>query len=223
MKKSTQPPQTLDELMSRAEDMAGLTLGQLANAHQIDTPNDLKRHKGWVGQLIELELGALAGSKPEPDFAHLGVELKTIPISLTGKVLETTYVTVAPLTNIAGLTWQSSVVCHKLQQVLWIPVQGSRDIPLALRQIGSPILWRPSALEFAQLKQDWEEIMELIAIGKVDKISARHGEVLQLRPKAANSQVLTPSIDQNGALSQTNPRGFYLKTSFTQNILSKLL
>lgn len=223
MKKSIQPPSTVKELMSRAEAMAGLTLGQLAHLHQIEPPKDLKRHKGWVGQLIELELGALAGSRPEPDFAHLGIELKTIPVNKAGKVLETTYVTVAPLTNILGLTWENSVVCHKLQSVLWIPVQGARDIPLSVRQIGSPILWRPSAEETTLLKQDWEEIMELITMGKVESITARQGEVLQLRPKAANSQVLTKSIDYTGALSQTNPRGFYLKTQFTQKILSGLI
>ncbi|WOT04352.1 DNA mismatch repair endonuclease MutH [Shewanella youngdeokensis] len=223
MKKSTQPPNTLEELMMRAEAMAGLTLGQLAHHHQIQSPKDLKRHKGWVGQLIELELGAIAGSKPEQDFIHLGVELKTIPVNQTGKVLETTYVTVAPLSNIQGLTWENSVVYHKLQNVLWIPVQGAREIPLAERQIGSPVLWSPSAEEEALLKQDWEEIMELIAIGKVESITARHGEVLQLRPKAANSQVLTQSIGHNGSRSQVNPRGFYLKTQFTQRILSALL
>ncbi|GIU41947.1 DNA mismatch repair protein MutH [Shewanella sairae] len=223
MKKALNSPNSIEELMQRAESMAGLNLGLLANYHQIEMPNDLKRHKGWVGQLIELELGALAGSKPEPDFVHLGVELKTIPISRSGKVLETTYVSVAPLTDIQGLTWENSVVCHKLQQVLWIPVQGDRDIPLAQRQIGSPILWQPSQEETQLLKQDWEEIMEFISIGQVDKVTARHGEVLQLRPKAANSQVLTDSIGRNGELTQTNPRGFYLKTQFTQKILSQLL
>ncbi|WP_299802101.1 DNA mismatch repair endonuclease MutH [uncultured Shewanella sp.] len=223
MKKSLHSPNSIEELMQRAESMAGLTLGQLAQYHGIEMPKDLKRHKGWVGQLIELELGALAGSKPEQDFVHLGVELKTIPVNRLGRVLETTYVTVAPLTNIQGLTWEKSVVRHKLQQVLWIPVQGDREIPLSERQIGSPILWQPSVEESELLKQDWEEIMEFISMGQVDRVTARHGEVLQLRPKAANSQVLTDSIGRDGELTQTNPRGFYLKTQFTQKILSQLL
>jgi DNA mismatch repair endonuclease MutH len=42
---------------------------------------DLKRDKGWIGILLELWLGASAGSKPEQDFAALGVELKTIPVT----------------------------------------------------------------------------------------------------------------------------------------------
>lgn len=44
----------------------------------IVTPKDLKRDKGWIGVLLEIWLGASAGSKPEQDFAALGVELKTI-------------------------------------------------------------------------------------------------------------------------------------------------
>jgi DNA mismatch repair protein MutH len=61
--------------------------------------------------------------------------------------------------------------------------------------------------------------MELIALGKVDSITARHGEVLQLRPKAANSQTLTESIGPDGQIQLSNPRGFYLKIAFTQQIL----
>lgn len=215
------PPKTLAELSSRADMIAGLTLGQLAQAHNLNVPQNLKRDKGWIGQLIELELGATAGSRPEQDFLHLGVELKTIPIGHTGKPLETTYVCVAPLTKLAGLTWESSLVCHKLSHVLWVPVEGDRDIPVAQRRIGTPILWMPSNEEYQQLKQDWEEIIELIALGKVESISARHGEVLQLRPKAANSKALTESIAEDGSIKMTNPRGFYLKTQFTQAILSR--
>ena len=223
MKSRSLPPASVDELMSRAQNMAGLTLGQLAELHAIAVPNNLKRDKGWIGQLIELELGATAGSKPEQDFLHLGVELKTIPVDDSGKPLETTYVTVAPLINISGLRWQDSLVFHKLQRVLWIPVEGIRHKPVSERRIGTPILWTPSEEELSLIRQDWEEIMELIALGKVEQITARHGEVLQLRPKGANSRALTQSIASDGKIKLTNPRGFYLKISFTQQILNRYI
>jgi DNA mismatch repair protein MutH len=212
-------PQSLTELMQRAQEIAGVSLADIALENGINVPQNLKRDKGWVGQLIEMELGAIAGSKPEPDFIHLGVELKTIPIDHKGKPLETTYVTVAPLTDIHGLTWEQSVVFHKLQSVLWVPIEGERHIPVGQRRVGTPLLWSPSTSEMALLKQDWEEIMEKIALGQVEKITARHGEVLQLRPKAANSQTLTESIGPDGAIQLSNPRGFYLKIPFTQQIL----
>lgn len=214
-------PVSLDQLMQRAELIAGLSLGDLAQQLDLAVPKDLTRDKGWVGQLIELHLGATAGSKPEQDFPHLGVELKTIPINNLGQPLETTFVCVAPLMDITGICWHNCNVKNKLSTVLWLPVQGSRNIPLAERIVGSPLLWQPDAHEQQQLQQDWEEIMELIALGKIESITARHGEVLQLRPKAANGQALTDAIGLKGQKIQTRPRGFYLKKDFTAKILQK--
>lgn len=217
---SLPPPHSIDELLERAENIAGYTLSELAAQAGIPVPENLKRDKGWVGQLLEWHLGASAGSKPLPDFIDLGVELKTIPISHTGKPLETTFVCVAPLTGVHGLQWEESHVRHKLAHVLWIPVEGEREIPVGDRHVGYPVLWQPSIEEERQLQQDWEELMDLIVLGKVTSITAKHGEVLQLRPKAANSHALTEAYGENGQPIKTLPRGFYLKTQFTHSILT---
>ena len=93
------PPKNIEELLDRCTLIAGLTLGQLAEQCQLQLPANLQREKGSVGQLLELVLGASSGSKAEPDFPHLGVELKTLPVDRFGKPLESTYVCVAPLTD----------------------------------------------------------------------------------------------------------------------------
>ncbi|PSW08859.1 DNA mismatch repair endonuclease MutH [Photobacterium rosenbergii] len=214
-------PKTEQELLTRANALAGMTLGELAHMANITVPADLRRDKGWVGQLLEWHLGATAGSKPVPDFAELGIELKTIPVGYHGKPLETTFVCVAPLIGLHGLRWENSHIRHKLARVLWIPVEGERDIPLADRHVGSPLLWSPSPEEEQQLRQDWEELMDMIVLGQVEQITARHGEVLQLRPKAANSKALTEAYGANGQPIKTLPRGFYLKTQFTAGLLEK--
>ncbi len=214
---------TEDELLAKANWLAGFCLGDIAEMLQMPVPPDLKRDKGWVGQLIETALGAKAGSKPEQDFAHLGIELKTIPVSHKGEPLETTFVSLAPLMQNNGITWQSSHVRHKLQKVLWIPVEGSRNIPLAFRHIGQPILWIPSEKQEQQLQQDWEELMELIVLGRLNEINATIGEVLQLRPKGRNNKALTGAIDINGNLIQSLPLGFYLRKNFTKKILQNFL
>ncbi|MEZ8093250.1 DNA mismatch repair endonuclease MutH [Photobacterium swingsii] len=215
------PPQTEQELLTRAQALAGLTLGELAEQAGIIPPQDLRRDKGWVGQLLEWHLGASAGSKPVPDFIELGIELKTIPIGYHGRPLETTFVCVAPLIGLHGLNWHNSHIRHKLAKVLWVPVEGERDIPLADRHVGSPLLWQPSPEEEDQLRQDWEELMDMIVLGQVEQITAKHGEVLQLRPKAANNKALTEAYGANGQPIKTLPRGFYLKTHFTAAILAK--
>ena len=216
-----QPPQSESELLAQARSLAGFTLGELAAMAGLPIPEDLKRDKGWTGLLLEAWLGASAGSKPEQDFAALGVELKTIPIDRAGKPLETTFVCVAPLTGNSGVIWETSHVRHKLRRVLWVPVEGERSIPLAERRVGAPLLWSPDEEEDRQLRLDWEELMDLIVLGQVERITARHGEVLQLRPKAANSKALTEAVGIHGEPILTLPRGFYLKKNFTARLLAR--
>ncbi|SEF72937.1 DNA mismatch repair protein MutH [Vibrio hangzhouensis] len=217
--KSTPTSET--ELLQRARDIAGMTFGELARQANMIVPENLKRDKGWVGQLLEWHLGAKAGSKPVQDFPEIGVELKSIPISYSGKPLESTFVCVAPLTGVTGLTWETSHIRNKLSRVLWLPVEGEREIPVAERHVGSPLIWSPSEEEETMLKNDWEELMELITLGQVNQITAHSGEVLQIRPKAANSRVKTEAYGASGQPIKTLPRGFYLRASFTGYILKR--
>ncbi|MEA1064115.1 DNA mismatch repair endonuclease MutH [Erwinia sp. HR93] len=216
-----QPPASEAQLIDQAHRLAGYTLGELASLAGLPIPQDLKRDKGWTGLLLEHWLGASAGSKPEQDFAALGIELKSIPVDAHGRPLETTFVCVAPLTGNTGITWESSHVRYKLRRVLWIPVEGERSIPLSERRVGSPLLWSPSPEEDEQLRRDWEELMDFIVLGHVERITARHGEVLQIRPKAANARALTEAIGEHGEPILTLPRGFYLKKAFTAALLAR--
>lgn len=217
----TAPPACENELLNRCRAIAGLTLGQLAARHKLAVPANLKRDKGWTGQLLELTLGATAGSKAVQDFPQLGIELKTLPVDQSGKPLESTYVCIAPLTGITGLTWQDSWVCRKLSKVLWLPVLAERQLPIAERVIGNAFLWSPNQQQQEMLHQDWEELMELITLGGIDQIRGKHGRVLQLRPKAADSKALTAATGASGEPILTLPRGFYLKTDFTRSILQQ--
>ena len=102
-----------------------------------------------------------------------------------------------------------------------MPVEGERHIPLAERRVGAPLLWSPNVEEEELLRRDWEELMDLIVLGKVESITARHGQVLQLRPKAANSRALTEAIGEFGQPIMTLPRGFYLKKTLTAPMLAR--
>lgn len=217
--KSINPPASIEALLASSEAIAGLSLAELAQNLGVSVPKDLKRNKGWVGQLVEKALGAHAGSKAEPDFPELQVELKTLPIQGEGLPLETTFVTTFPLMYSGYLNFENSVLFHKLRQVLWVPVQGERCIPLADRRIGTPFLWRPSPSQWAVLRQDWEELMEMACTGQVEQLSAAHGQMLQVRPKAAHGGVLTEAMGAQGQKILTRPRGFYLKKQFTTSLL----
>jgi len=215
-----QAPANKQELMQRANTLTGITIQQLANEMQVDIPESLIHAKGWFGNLLEQYLGAEAASAPVPDFINLGIELKTIPIAENGKPKESTYICVVQLDPTALSSWEGSLVKHKLTEVLWIPFEASKSIPIALRRIGSPILWKPNAEQEQQLKEDWQELCDLIVLGEVDKISSSMGTFLQIRPKAANASSLTSDKNQLSSNSLTLPRGFYLRPSFTHSIIS---
>lgn len=214
-------PTTTGELLSRSYNLAGRTTAEIAQEMQIKVPDNLLHNKGWFGTLIELYLGATAGSNPTQDFTNLGIELKTIPLDDKGLPLETTFVCYTPLLGTAGLTYEKSNVRNKLKKVLWVPFLGMRTVPIAQRIIFTPFLWEPDAVENQLLKTDWQEHMEKINLGDVEKITARDGEVLQIRPKAANGKALTEAIGKDGKIIMTRPRGFYLRKNFTEGILRK--
>ena len=110
---------------------------------------------------------------------------------------------------------------RKLARVLWMPFEGDRAIALPERRIGAPLLWSPSPDEELALASDWETLMDRVVLGRVEEISAREGECLQIRPKAANAAARRLAIGASGAREPTLPRGFYLRASFTAAILER--
>ncbi|RKZ35698.1 MAG: DNA mismatch repair endonuclease MutH [Gammaproteobacteria bacterium] len=215
------PPTDEHELLVRARDLAGATLGELASRLGETVPTQPRHAKGWLGQLVEKLLGASAGPRPVPDFTHLGVELKTLPVSRAGKPRESTYICSVPLTDTLGLTWDGSNVRRKLARVLWMPVEADPEIPWEQRRLGSPLLWSPDQEQETVLRIDWEELMEMVCLGQLDSITAHHGVCLQIRPKAANARALSWGTDADGHRVRTLPRGFYLRTRFTESLLAR--
>lgn len=212
---------SLDDLLSKAQALAGLTLGALAQRLDCDLPQHLLQHKGRIGHILELALGAQAGSLAAPDFPALGVELKTIPVNQAGKPYESTYITVVPLPPKLGETFEQSLVYRKLAKVLWIPILAEPTLPIAERVIGWPYLWQPSAADWAVLSRDWDEFQDRIVHGHLASIDGRLGDYLQIRPKAAHARSLTTHIDADGSLGATLPRGYYLRAKVTEAVLSR--
>ncbi len=213
-----EPPKTESELLQRAQTLAGLTVGQLAQRLKTTLADQMLHGKGQIGELMELALGATAGNLDQPDFVHLGVELKTIPLDRAGRVRESTYVCALNLAQIEREEWETSRVKRKLNHVLWVPIEAGK-MPTPARHIGTPRLWRPNPEQAALLRADWTELVGAIAIGGIEEITGHLGRVLQLRPKAKNASVLVEARGPEGEILPVVPRGFYLRTRFTEEIL----
>lgn len=214
------PPATEAELLARAQALAGLTLGEIAASHGRALPPDLRRHKGAIGELVEHVLGATAGPRPVPDFEHLGIELKTVPVGPDRRARESTHVCAVALGELSGQRWADSTVRAKLARVLWLPIESTATLRPAARRVGLACLWSPDAAQEEVLRADWEEHMELLVTGRLDQIDARLGTWLQVRPKAADSRALSNASDAAGQPAATLPRGFYLRPCLTSAILN---
>ena len=215
------PPQSEDELIERASAVAGMTVGSLAAERSMHIPDEMRRAKGLAGHLLELALGADAGSKGEPDFVALGVELKTLPIH-EGRPKESTFVSVVAIDTLADVDFEQSAVWQKLRRVLWMPIEANPRTPLRARRYGAPVLWSPSDDQRRTLRDDYERVATLVIQGRIDEVTGHLGAALQVRPKAAHGRIRERSPDGlDGAYRWTGPRGFYLRPSFTAEILER--
>lgn len=210
-------PTSEQQLQQYAEQLAGSTLGTIANDLQLPVPKHLHRQKGWVGQLLEQALGATAASKAAPDFELINVELKTIPLNHKQQPKESTFVCSA--TPPFAIDWQQSLVWKKMRRVLWVPIEAESSIAIADRRVGYAFLWSPTTDQANILQQDWLELTDMLSLGNYAQLTAKHGTYLQCRPKAAHSRIVRNDIDSEGHLQKIIPRGFYLRTCFTQQLL----
>ncbi|WP_437802222.1 DNA mismatch repair endonuclease MutH [Sorangium sp. So ce693] len=214
------PPRDEAELRGRAAALAGLTLADLARALGCAVPRGGVRTKGAAGALLERALGATAGSTSRPDFPHLGIELKTIPVDVAGAPQESTFVCSISLSDADRAEWETSRARAKLACVLWVPIIASPGRPSEERRLGVPRLWRPTDAQERVLRADFEDLMGLIGIGAVEALTAHAGRWLQARPKAASGRSRTLAFGRDGEMIAALPRGFYLRPSFTGAILS---
>ena len=212
-------PESIDDLLARAHALAGTSVGALAASLGVDARGDAVRTKGTPGAILERALGATGGSTKTHDFPELGVELKTIPVDEAGAPVESTYVCTLSLGDADEQEWATSWVRAKLARVLFVPLVGSSEVAWQDRRIGPPLLWSPSAEQEDVLHADFDDLVGLVGVGRIEELTAHRGRWLQVRPKARHGGVRTVAWGSEREAIATVPRGFYLRTRFTGAIL----
>ncbi|NUO52196.1 MAG: DNA mismatch repair protein MutH [Polyangiaceae bacterium] len=205
-------------LLERARAFEGRSVEEIAALARAGAPSGGRSTKGKVGELLERVLGATGGSGERVvDFPSLGLELKSIPITEQGKVLESTFVCAVRVDE--EVDFDASWVRKKLTRVLFVPIVGQRGSPLPSRRVGAAVLWEPSAAQLAELRADYDDIMGLIGIGRMEDVSGHLGKYLQLRPKARDGSPRAVAFGREGERIRTVPRGFYLRPKLTEALL----
>jgi DNA mismatch repair protein MutH len=157
------------------------------------------------------------------DFEALGVELKTLPVTARMRPRESTFVCYVPLVQLTEIPWEQSRVAKKLARVLFLPVESGETLRFGERRIGRAFLWSASDEQADILRSDYAELARRVGEGHVEALDARVGRALQLRPKAAHGRVRVRLTDGDGVPWRLQPRGFYLRASFTEQLLAASL
>jgi DNA mismatch repair protein MutH len=220
----TAPPHdNLEALLAHARALIGVELGDLADQLGLPVPPGNVRTKGWSGQIIERELGVETGGTRGPDFAALGIELKTVPVSADLVPLESTAVCQIDPIAIAAEPWASSYVRHKLARVLFIALEvppGPSSV--GERRVAAASLWSPDAAQEAILSADFDLFVRgYFRQGRVEEITGHLGQALQVRPKGRNAADQRAGYDAQGRVTRVGKCGFYLRPAFVAAILAR--
>jgi DNA mismatch repair protein MutH len=183
------------------------------------------RSKGWSGRIVERELGVDDGQASGPDFAALGVELKTVPVDRDLLPMESTAVCHIDPIAIAGESWATSYARRKLTSVLFIALEVPEhtrpsEPSVGDRRVAAVRLWTPSADEEGLLRADFELfVRDYFRCGRAAEITGHLGRVMQVRPKARRASDLRFAFGSDGKPTRIGRSGFYLRPAFVCGIL----
>jgi DNA mismatch repair protein MutH len=216
-------PASLDALLAHARALVGVELGDLADQLGLPVPPGNVRTKGWPGQLIEQELGVAVGGARGPDFAALGVELKTVPTGPDLVPRESTAVCQIDPVSIAAESWETSYVREKLRRVLFVALDvPARASSVGERRVAAVRLWSPTPADDQILRADFELFVRgYFRQGRTAEITGHLGAALQVRPKGRNAADTRDGYDRHGRPTRVGKCGFYLRPAFVAGILRR--
>lgn len=215
---SLSSPETMEELLSRLNNLVGRSIGELALLAGVPLPVNNLASKGFAGQLVELFLGANAHNLSLPDFTQLNLEMKTIPLGVNLTPVESTFICATDLKSESFVPFEQSPLCHKLSNVLFVMLLAPKNFPMAERRILGYFFFKPNAEQLRIIKDDYQDFSDLVCSGQSESITGTMGSIIQMRPKGINGESLVQSRDSDGSLIYIKPRGFYLRRSFSSQL-----
>ena len=217
-KLSSNAPKTEKELIIKSNKISGIRITDFCKPFNEFFSEKTKKSSGYLGKILEIYLGTSGKNFPIPDFPNLNIELKSLPLNknmLPKNIVKICSTSFFPLET--NYSWETSIVKRKLEKVLWIPFQSDKSVPYHRRRILQPFLSNLKGYEKI-IKEDYENIITLLFLGKLNLISPTLGKYLILKPISSNKN-LTNFLNDKGELIKTNFVGFYINKKFLKKII----
>lgn len=171
---------TVAQIAERAATLVDRTLIELQPAMAPMVPSSAAT-KGVVGRIYEACFDIPQNSIPGPDFPGAAIELKSVPILLTGseaRAKERISVGMIDFQRLVTEDWESASVRKKLDKMLlifygWQPLQ-----PISRFKTLAAGVWSPDAETWLAVEADWRAIHSLVVAGRRSEVSESLTRVL---------------------------------------------
>jgi DNA mismatch repair endonuclease MutH len=207
------------EIIARANEMIGRTLGELADTRW-SREASAATNKGAAGTFIERYFGIQQNSEQAPDFEAAGVELKVVPVIVAGgqarRIKERTSVSMIDYKQLDRETWPTATVRKKINRVLFVFFEWRPDVPIREFRVRRAPLWSPSQRLLPILERDWTVVWQKNHRGLAHEISEADGLVFGAATKGASGAMR----EQPNAAIKAKSRAWALKPRLTLSILA---
>ncbi|MDP2188337.1 MAG: Sau3AI family type II restriction endonuclease [Sphingobacteriaceae bacterium] len=180
--------------------------------------------KGNFGQVLEkFYFGYEPNSNSEPDFRHIGLELKSTPLKTlkTGEIRskERLVLNIINYNSIVNQNFDGSDFWKKNAQLLIIFFLHEPNIKILDYTIKLVDEWGFSETDLKVIKKDWQIIRQKIQEGKAHELSEGDTLYLAACTKGANAQSLR---QQPHSPIPAKQRAFSLKQGYVNHIIATL-
>jgi DNA mismatch repair endonuclease MutH len=163
---------------------------------------------------------ALAGEKPSGrhgDFQRFGIEVKIVPVSASGRLVEAMSFPAFVHEELIFESWEESDLLGRLNRLLIIPVHRERKASVAEVRLGQPFFWSPAEPELQGIKREWERFRSLIERGRArDLPKASETMYIHVRPKGRDSR----DRDQAPGGVDVIKKCFWLNQPYLERVLA---
>ncbi|MDO8950563.1 MAG: Sau3AI family type II restriction endonuclease [Actinomycetota bacterium] len=215
-------PTSRASILAYAERLVGHSLREAVN----ELPGTLRltSDKGSLGTDLERHyFGYEPNSRPEPDFADAGVELKATPLkTIRGKFVAKERLVLGMIDYMAVISeeWESSTFLRKNSHLLltfYLHEAGKDPRDFCFKIVR---MWDFPPEDLAIIRQDWEKIIAKVRAGLAHELS--EGDTLYLGACTKSSDS-TKRRAQPHSDEPAKPRAFSLKASYMNSIINDSL
>ncbi len=211
-------PSSRESILSYAEQLVGHSLREALG--ELPDVIDFSGHKGAYGTALERHyFGYEPNSRPEPDFAEVGVELKATPLKRVGKRLvakERLVLGMIDYMSIVSEEWESSSFLSKnshLLLIFYLHEAGRDPWDYVIKMVR---LWDFPEADLEIIRDDWQKIVAKVRDGRAHEISEGDTLYLAACTKGATGE---DRRTQPNSPELAKPRAFSLKASYMNSII----